>query len=109
MWVSEEVERKFDSKRDQMIQRIINSKINYVSVGLFGSYARGEFTSRSDIDFCIVTECTLTRLQKGTLREDAEDLGVDIIFIDKKDFECSETRFMQNLRKDYKEVLKRAK
>lgn len=51
-YVSDIVKQNFKERYNKCLEAIKNSEINYESVGIFGSYAREEYTARSDIDFC---------------------------------------------------------
>ena len=55
--------------------------ITFIEIGVFGSYARNDFKASSDIDFCIITESRPDRRTSGSLREDAELLGADIVYV----------------------------
>lgn len=106
MWVSESVRSSFKSREQKMLQIINNIKIDYISIGIFGSYSRDEFTARSDIDMCIVVNQLPTRSIKGWLYEEADMLGIDLIFVTNNYFNNDKSRFAINLRKDFKEVLR---
>ncbi len=104
IWVSEQLQKKFDGVCGAMLEKIEESGIAYESVGIFGSYARREFTLRSDVDMCIVVDKLPDRAVKGWLYNDAEELGVDLIFVTKERFETERSLFMTNLRRDYVEL-----
>lgn len=105
MWVSESLRESFKSREQQMINKIIDMKIDYISIGLFGSYARNDFTARSDIDMCIIVKELPDRTIKGWLYEEADILGIDLIFVTNNYFNNDTSRFATNLRRDFKEVI----
>lgn len=107
MWHSAELERKFNETLEQMMQVIDHSPLEYRTAGVFGSFARGDYTVRSDVDLCVVVDDLPDRYLKGHLYDEAEDLGVDLCFVTTKRFETEDSRFLNNIRKDFKEVRRR--
>lgn len=104
MWHSIELENKFEKTLAQMMQTIDNSSLQYRCIGIFGSFARGDYTVKSDVDLCIVVDEIPDRYLKGYLYDEAEDLGVDLCFVTTKRFETDDSRFLTNVRKDFKEI-----
>ena len=104
MWRSEELKQSFDKRYAQAIELVSASGIPFSKVGIFGSYARGDFKADSDIDFCIVCEELPSRRDAAYLRCLLDDIGVDCTIMTRSRFECEDSRFMRNLRKDLKEV-----
>ena len=49
-------QKTFDDRKEKAIEIIRDSGVQYEKVGVFGSYARGEFKTSSDIDFCIIND-----------------------------------------------------
>lgn len=103
-YVSEAIKAKFLRIQNEMIERILAQEFDFVEIGVFGSYARGEYTALSDIDICVIVKEMPSRYITGWLRDDAEELGADICFITEEQFENSETVFMSNLRRDYRRI-----
>ena len=58
------LKRHFDTRRDQALAIIQSYRIPFQEVGVFGSYARGDYTTKSDIDLCMIME---TRPDRYTL------------------------------------------
>lgn len=104
MCVTETVAEHFAKKVSQMLEIINNSCIEYDQVGVFGSYARNDYKSTSDIDFCIITNET-DRYLRGFLRDEAENLGVDLAFITPDYYMYDSSSFAENLRKDFRRLL----
>lgn len=107
MWHSSELERKFARIVEQMMEVIDCSLLDYRLVGVFGSFARGDYTVRSDVDLCIVVDELPDRYLRGCLYDEAEDLGVDLCFVTTKRFETEDSRFLNNIRENFKEVRRR--
>lgn len=104
MWHSQEQIDSF-KRREQKACEVIKSKgLQNCTVGVFGSYARGNYTVMSDIDICIITDEVLPRIVKGELSEELELLGCDATFILKDYFVNGTDRFAQELRQDFREV-----
>lgn len=104
MWRSEELKQSFYKRYVKAIELISVSEISYSKVGIFGSYARGDFRADSDIDFCIVCEELPPRRDAAWLRCLLEEIGVDCTIMTCHRFEYEDSRFMRNLRKDLREV-----
>ncbi len=71
---------------------------------LFGSYARGEATSESDIDFRIEASAIKTLFEMGALYADLEDAfgkNLDLITTSSLKYN-NDTLFLRNMRKDEK-------
>ncbi len=103
--VSAKLAEKFVIREDKVIEMIKASGIQFDEVGVFGSYARGDFTGSSDIDFCIITDNRPSRAVSGRLREEIELLGAEVIFVSKEYFLGDASAFANNLRRDYRRVL----
>lgn len=98
------LEREFRDRLDKILVCIKDSNIEYVRLGIFGSYARGTANGCSDIDVCVVVNEKPPRRVSGVLRCDAEDLGVDIIFVTEKYLNEDTSLFAKNLRRDWRDV-----
>lgn len=103
-YVSEEVKEFFAERYTKCMSYIKQSGIKYEHVGIFGSYARGEYTARSDIDFCIIVNEMPERYLMGGLREDLDMLDADVVFVTQDYFDNDMSRFAVNLRRDFKTV-----
>lgn len=99
MHVSKQVEENFRQRLSVCKELIARYNIEYQQAGIFGSYARGEFKSTSDIDICIVTDKRPDRATSGSLREETDIIGVDIIYVTPEYFSKDTTLFANNLRK----------
>lgn len=86
----------FDARCLQCVECILNSDLEFSELGIFGSYARGDYKATSDIDFyAIVTEHP-DRVLSGNLRQDLEDMGADLVYI-RKD---SDSLLSKEIRRD---------
>lgn len=103
-YVAPKIENYFTEKKEKVADLIRNSGINYYKFGIFGSYARGEYTASSDIDFCLIVHEKPSRYLSGSLHEDAELLGADITIVTLDYFNNSDSNFAQRLRRDFREV-----
>lgn len=104
MWRSESLVKLFELRLQGVLDKIIETNIPIVSVGVFGSYARDEYTLSSDIDICVIVDKLPERSIKGHLYEEAEMLKADLIFVTSDYFKTNTSRFANNLRRDYKEI-----
>lgn len=105
MCVNSVVASHFKQRELQILQLIKDADISYKEVGVFGSYARNDYKSSSDIDFLIITNNRPDRVTSGSLREEAEILGADIIFVTSEYFRKDESQFAQQIRRDYRRLL----
>ena len=105
MYVSDELKHNFEEREQAVLKLIDAAKLQYVSVGVFGSYARGEYKTSSDIDFCVIINERPSRAVIGLLRDDADELGAEIVFVSQEYFDNDMSPFAQNLRRDYRRLL----
>lgn len=103
--VMDNVLQEFRNRERTVLQLILDSKIKFDEVGVFGSYSRGDFKSTSDIDFCVITKQRPERRISGSLRQDAEDAGADIVFVSPEYFSNDASNFAAQLRRDYRRLL----
>lgn len=103
-YVSPVVENDFKDRLNKCVDIIENSSIKYQSFGIFGSYARNDYKASSDIDFCIIVSEKPERWMMGALREELEMLHADVVFVTPQYFEHDNSKFTQQLRRDYKEL-----
>lgn len=110
-YVSDAVKKGFQKRLAQAKALIERSETAYLEAGIFGSYAREDYKSTSDIDVCIIVESGHAEadrsisINRAVLRSDLEDLGIDCSFITKEYFEKDGSIFAENLRRDYRRVL----
>lgn len=102
---SKNVRSIFEERLKSVLHLFDLYKFNYAEVGIFGSYARGDYNSLSDLDICFIAENRPDRYLTGQLRCDAEELGADIIFVSPDYFKKDDSLFACNLRKDYRRLL----
>lgn len=105
MGVSKKLEQHFNERESAVKSLVRSYNLSFEEVGVFGSYARGEYKFNSDIDFCIVTDTRPDRITSGSLREEAELLGADIIYVSREEFTSGDSNFLKQLRRDYRRVL----
>lgn len=71
---------------------------------LFGSCARNQVRVGSDIDLLILTEHPVKQAVRGDLAselaEPREGIVTDLVFYTEKDFQASDCRLVQEIRKD---------
>lgn len=58
-YVSPALESSFKDREQKAIDLIKESDIQYVKIGIFGSYARKEYKTSSDIDICVIVNKNL--------------------------------------------------
>ena len=102
--VSQSVADAFADRLNRVLDLIQNYHIDYEEIGISGSYARGDYKAASDIDVCIVAEGRPDRKTSGSMREDAELLGADIVYVTRSYLKEDPSIFAKNLRKDYRRV-----
>lgn len=98
------LENTFKGRLKQALQLIDSYNIDYQKIGIFGSYARNEYNSRSDIDLCLIVNSKPSRKISGSLREECELIGVDIVFVTQEYFESNTSRFAEKLRRDWRDI-----
>ncbi len=103
--ISDVLYQDFQNRAEKVLDLIRESGIAFEQVGVFGSYARDEYKSGSDVDFCIITDERPGRAVSGELREEAESFGADIIYVTPEYFDHDQSLFAQNLRRDYRRLL----
>ena len=109
-YVSPVVENDFKDRLNKCVDIIKNSSIKYQSFGIFGSYARNDYKASSDIDFCIIVpekpESPPGRAPDDLsgFRVQPESADADVVFVTPQYFEHDNSKFTQQLRRDYKEL-----
>lgn len=98
------LQEHFNRRLEDAIKLIDSYGIQYEELGVFGSFARGEFTNRSDIDICLIVKDHPERGLSGSMRCDAEEMGVDVVYVRREYIEHSDEWFAQNLRRDYRRI-----
>lgn len=56
MRVSQNVMEAMEERLEKCLSTIQSYNLDYEEIGIFGSYARGDYKSTSDIDFCIIVK-----------------------------------------------------
>lgn len=103
-YVSPALEASFKDREQKAIDLIKKSDIQYVKIGIFGSYARKEYKTSSDIDICVIVNKKPSRQTMGSLREDTDLIGVDLTFVTPEYFNTDDSNFAKQLRRDFAEV-----
>jgi predicted nucleotidyltransferase len=98
-FVTESLAKKFKDREAAVLQIILNSGITFDAIGIFGSYARGDYKGTSDIDFFVIGDKP-DKVTKGELYSDADDLGADIAFMSEDYFRNDSSLFARNVRRD---------
>ena len=93
-------------KAFKALQMILDSGIEFIELGIFGSYARNEYTALSDIDILAIVNEHPPRIISGELREDLDAIGVDLIYVTPNYFDNSDSLFAREVREDYIKRLK---
>ncbi len=104
MYVSETVKQNFTERKNACLQLFRAANIPDARIGVFGSFARGEYKATSDIDFCVITDHRPPRSVVGGLKEDFDMHGADIVFVDNDYFDNDPSDFAMQLRRDFQEV-----
>ena len=98
--------KAFKDRELKALQMILDSGIEFIELGIFGSYARNEYTAISDIDILAIVNEHPPRHVSGNLREDLDTIGVDLIYATQNYFDNSDSLFARKVREDYIERLK---
>lgn len=99
------LKKYFDKRLEDCLSTIREYNLNYQELGIFGSYARGDYTTESDIDFCMVTTDRPDRKLSGELRERLDLMGAELLYVTPNTFNNSEDAIYQNIRRDYVRLL----
>lgn len=74
---------------------------NLSEIILFGSCARGEIKTGSDIDLLIITHVPIdTHKARGEIRDLLDDYNVDLVFYSKEMFQDATSLFVNNIKRD---------
>lgn len=104
MRVSQNVMEAMEECLEKCLSTIQSYNLDYEEIGIFVSYARGDYKSTSDIDFCIIVKERPLHYVSGNLRDHLEELNADLVWITPDSFRNSNTVFMSNLRRNYRRV-----
>ena len=99
------VEIAFNRRLCELIEFIDSYDLNYEEIGVFGSYARGQYKANSDIDICVIGE----QPERGILADircGAEERKADVVFVSREYFEHSDALMAKNIRRDFRRVRK---
>ena len=99
------IKETFDKRCLRCLDIIRSYGFNYEEVGVFGSYARGDYKAHSDIDFCMIISEHPNRVDSGNMRQDLEDIGAELVYVTRDTFENSTRPIYRNMRRDYKRLL----
>lgn len=78
-----------------------NIEHHLVEIILFGSCARGELKTGSDIDLLIITDKPIdTHEERGRIRDLVDLYNVDLVFYTQEVFEASTSLFVKNIKQD---------
>lgn len=102
MLISENTRSLFAERQDQILHLIENAGIDYEEIGILGSYARGDCKTTSDINFLVIVKEHPDRYVSGELRDQAAELGADIVYMTRDYFNHDNRLFTTNVRRDYK-------
>ena len=100
-YVSPAVVQNFKEREQKVLELIRQTGMSFRMVGVFGSYAREEYKAGSDIDFCIVIQERPAREISGGLREEADLLGADAIFVTEEYFNEDMSEFAKKIAKRF--------
>lgn len=96
----ERVDNMFKERFIKAATIIKSSSVVYSLVGVFGSFARGDYKAISDIDFVMVPKGNPSRMDMATLREDLRNIGCDITFLKEKELCCPTSVFVREVKRD---------
>ena len=99
--VGSKVKECFERREKEALELIRDSGINFVELGIFGSYARNEYTATSDIDMLAIVKTHPDRRISGELREILDNIKVDLVYVTPEYFANSTDNFACKVREDY--------
>ena len=102
--VSKEVSTAFEERLRKAIITIKSSNIDYINIGIFGSYSRGDYKATSDIDIVVIVNKLPDRNIRATLRDDLDEIGCDVTYMLKSTFENPWNEFSKVVVRDFKEI-----
>lgn len=88
------------------IESIVNRLVellgeNLREIILFGSCARGEMKTGSDIDLLVITNFPVdTHEQRGRIRDSLDEYNVDLVFYIQEMFNEATSLFVNNIKRD---------
>lgn len=88
----------FDKRCLKCLDIIKSYNLPFYEIGVFGSYARGDYKGGSDIDFYMIVDEHPDRSISGEMRQDLEDAGADLVYIYKD--KHSDSLFYRNWERD---------
>ena len=95
------VVKDFEEREKKALTMILSSGIKFIELGIFGSYARNEYTALSDIDILVIVNEHPPRSLSGDLREELESINVDLVYSTLDYYRNSDSLFAKQLRNDY--------
>lgn len=98
------VAKAYKEREKAILHLILSYGFPFYEIGVFGSYARGDYKTTSDIDVCIITDNKPSNEVTGDLRMRAEEFGADVIFVTPEYYKNSQDLFARNIRNDYRRV-----
>lgn len=104
MYVSNALRDNFNERAEKVLQLIKDAGFSYNAIGVFGSYAREQYKTDSDIDFCVIVPSRPARNITGPLRDDADEFGAEIVFVTQNYFDSDNSHFASNLRRDFRRL-----
>lgn len=98
------LEQRIIKDMSAAIKLIKQSGIKYIEFGLFGSVARGEYNTLSDIDIVILVNEIPDKYAIAKLRAALDDNHCDLAFMLIKNFENPSTLFHKEVKRDYRRI-----
>lgn len=99
--VSERIKNIFNEREEMALNAIVQSGIDFIEVGIYGSYARGTYKGTSDIDIACIVEDIPDGDRECYLTVTLEMRDVDLKFFKQTDFLENKSEFYRQLRRDY--------
>lgn len=100
--IKEQLRERQEKKIEEMLRILKVTKP--LEVGIYGSYARNEYKATSDIDMYVLYTTLPSKIQKGELYENAEELGIDLLITEYDNFYTTDSIFCRNVRRDKKVI-----
>ena len=98
--IKEQLKARQEARITKLLPKIIETAP--VEIGVYGSYARGDYKATSDVDLYALYERLPSPIDKGELYEEAADIGIDLLICTYETFYASDSIFTKNVIQDRK-------
>lgn len=98
--VTLDTQKEFEDRFVKGATVIKGSGIDYVAAGIFGSFARGEHSVTSDIDFVLYLDKEPDKLVYYRLKDDLDSIKCDVSLISVDHYYAPANLFQERVKRD---------